>query len=93
VKRNNNGVFGIEELRAAVNLFNNCNETFNQQFTADELIKLYQAYVKSGWDFLPDDWHETQVMQALQGIVPRWEENARGRLAPKFEIAIKEENQ
>lgn len=73
---------GIEELRSAVNLFNNCREGFNlserNAFTAEHLIMLYRAYQISGWDITPDEWTDTQVKQALEGKAPRFEETRQG---------------
>lgn len=62
----------IETLRLAVNLFSNCSEGFNQQFTAAELIRIYCAYKASGWDITPDRWEARQVADALVGIAPQW---------------------
>jgi hypothetical protein len=67
---------GIEEMRRAVALFGNCNESFNQRFTAEELVTPYRAYKASEWDITPDKWTETQVWEALnQGFVPVWEDD------------------
>lgn len=65
--------FGIDELRGAVALFGNCNETFNQRFTADQLVALWRAYKASEWDFTPDRWQPRQVEEALAGKVPEWD--------------------
>lgn len=64
---------GIEELRRAVCLFNNCNEGFNQQFGAEQLIIIYRAYKACGWDITPDRWEWWQVRDALMGLVPQWD--------------------
>lgn len=66
----------IDGLRSMVNLFNNCNETFNQRFTIEDLVKLYKAYKASEWDIPPDQWTEFQVRAALKyGTPPEWDEN------------------
>lgn len=70
-------LFGVEELRRAVNLFDNCNEGFNQQFTAEELLILWRMYCVCGWDFAPDEWTDIQVENALNGIIPTWDKNER----------------
>jgi hypothetical protein len=69
---------GIEELRHLVEIFNACNETFNDPFTAEELIRLYRVHLASGWDFYPDQWDERQVRDAIDhGIAPRWDKRER----------------
>jgi hypothetical protein len=72
---------GIDELRRAVRLFDNCNETFNQQFSPADLLLLADACVRSGWDFIftPDQWDERQIAEALKGTAPNWREGG-GRL-------------
>lgn len=67
--------FGIETIRQAVTLFNDCSETFNQQFTATELLQLAAAHQASDFDFYPDQWTERQIKEALRGIVPQWDDN------------------
>lgn len=64
---------GIDQLRTAVRLFANCNESFNQQFTAEELLTLWRAYRDCGWDIAPDAWTPRQVREALAGKVPKWQ--------------------
>lgn len=65
--------FGIDELRGAVALFGNCNESFNQLHTAEDLVKLWRAYKASEWDFAPDVWTKRQVEEALAGKAPEWD--------------------
>jgi len=69
-------LYGIDELRRAVNIFSHCNETFNQSYSAAELLCLADAQMRSGWDFCPDEWNERQVQEALQGTAPQWVETA-----------------
>lgn len=65
--------FGIERLRRMVNLFNNCNESFNTRFTIEELVKLGDAYQRSEWDIPPDEWTERQIRDAIdKGRAPTW---------------------
>jgi len=73
----NNGSFcySIEKVRAMVRLFDNCNESFNQRFSVEELAKLHRAYVNCAWDIAPDRWEERQVKEALKGKVPVFDEN------------------
>lgn len=57
-----------------MNLFGNTLEGFNQQYTAEELLKIYRAYKASGWDITPDDWTARQVRRALTaGEAPDWD--------------------
>ncbi len=65
---------GIDELRKAVRVLGGMNETFNQRFSAEELLKLCRACWASEWDITPDRWTEDQVQAALKGEVPRWED-------------------
>lgn len=60
--------FGIEELRGAYNLLNNCNETFNHKFTVEQLINIYRAYKRSEFDVPPDRWTEQEIIYALAGF-------------------------
>lgn len=58
---------GIEDLKRAVRLFDNCTLDFVNRFTIPELILIYQAYTRSEWDIAPDRWTENEVELALQG--------------------------
>lgn len=64
---------GIDELRRAVTLLGNCTETFNQQFSAEQLIAIYRGYSACGWDITPDRWTAEQVDAALRGIIPEFD--------------------
>lgn len=76
--------FGIDLLRISVNIFNNCNETFNQKFTMEELCKIVKAHLNSKWDIYPDDWSKEQIKAALEnGTSPDWIETSSRRLIPK----------
>lgn len=76
-----NTFMGIDLLRISVNLFNNCNETFNQKFTMEELCKITKAHLNSKWDIYPDEWSEEQIKAALEnGTSPDWIETTSGRL-------------
>ncbi len=61
---------GIMQLRDVVHCFGDCNETFNTQWSFTQLIQLYRMMLASGWDYLPDQWTEEQVRDALVGIPP-----------------------
>ena len=69
---------GISELRSAVKLFANCNETFNQQFSPKQLIKIYRAYNRCDWDITPDKWTSNQIKQAINsGMSPQFDDEER----------------
>jgi hypothetical protein len=72
----NEKLVGIEELRAAVKLFDQCNESFNwsehDPFTAEQLLAIYRAHKACKWYIDPDQWTDKQVKQALRGIVPEF---------------------
>ena len=68
---------GMEQLRQAVAGLNNCNETFLEVFSAEELLMLHRAWCASAWMFYPDEWASRQVFDALRGIVPDWDGDER----------------
>jgi hypothetical protein len=63
---------GIEKLRRMVQLFDGCNEDFNYSYTVEELVRLYDAYLSSGWEIYPDEWTRAQVHEALMGEAPKF---------------------
>jgi hypothetical protein len=63
----------IEHLRLMVRNFDGCRESFNQRFTAEQLLKLHKAWMLSEWDISPDRWADWQVGNALSGLVPEWD--------------------
>jgi hypothetical protein len=65
--------FGCEELRAVARAIDNCNETFLQRWSVDQLVQIHRMWIASGWDFTPDQWTEGQVQAALAGKVPQWD--------------------
>lgn len=67
--------FGCDELRQIVKLMDMNSESFNQQYTAEELVRIFQMCMISDWDFLPDQWEEKQVLEALNGYIPQWDNN------------------
>lgn len=68
---------GGEELRDLDTLYQHTPEGFSDQFTLDQLIKIWRAQRASEWDFTPDMWTRRQVKEALKGKVPRWDDNER----------------
>jgi hypothetical protein len=65
---------GAEELRRIVRAMNDTRESFNDRFSAEELVAIYRAMFASGWDYYPDQWSEEQVQAALRGIAPSWDD-------------------
>lgn len=64
--------YGIDELRETVEAFNSVRESFNQQYTARQLLSIRRAWVQCEWDYMPDQWKLWQVNEALAGFVPQW---------------------
>lgn len=76
---------GIALVRYAVNLFSYCNESFNENYSAVELLKIADACQKSSWDIAPDHWDERQISECINlGAVPDWKENDNGKLIPIY---------
>lgn len=71
--------FGIDELRSAVQAFDYCEETFLQQFSAEDLLKIRRVWKKCDWDLFPDQWTNQQTEEAIKdGKVPDFEETEYG---------------
>lgn len=64
--------FAIDELRLIVRNFDDCRDSFNQNYTIDQLVQIHRMWMACDWDNYPDTWEDRQVEEALQGIVPRW---------------------
>jgi hypothetical protein len=80
--------FGIDALRAAVRAFGNCNETFNQKHSAENLLKIHAAWKRAEWDIYPDQWTSYQISKALVGDVPQWDTQGRPLSGPAIEALI-----
>jgi hypothetical protein len=68
------GKTGAEVLRGAVRAFGHCRESFLDHYSAVELLALYDAWQRSEWGILPDEWEGRQVEEAIEGRAPCWEE-------------------
>lgn len=77
----------IERLRAAVKLFDQCNEDFNCRFTTSiELLWIWDAHHRCGWDFYPDQWTERQILAALTCFeAPDWNADETPKVPKAFE--------
>ncbi len=74
----------IDDLRSAVKLFDDCNESFCQRHTAVELLQIAAAQRLSKWDFYPDQWTARQVRECLRfGTVPDWNDDETPRYGSK----------
>ena len=68
-----------EELRRAVRVIDRMRESFNQEYTAQELLRLMVVCWACDWDVLPDEWTAQQCGEALaHGAVPRFAETSGG---------------
>lgn len=69
----------VEELRRAMRVIDSMDESFNQEHTAPELLRLVKVCWMGEWDLTPDEWSGQQVGAALnEGRIPRFEETAGG---------------
>ena len=87
-----NAEFGIEALRHATRVFDACNETFNQRFDCEQLMKLYYAHMASDWDILPDAWTAEQINEAIHfRKVPNWGDHENDPLPSEasFSLAVR----
>lgn len=67
--------FNCDTLRTIVRNMDDCDESFNQRWTPEELVRIGMAFLLCGWDIYPDRWTERQITEALQGIEPKWDRN------------------
>ncbi len=67
----------IDHLRLMEQNFGGCSETFNQQFSLEQLFKIHKAWMLSEWDINPDRWTRRQLREALKGKPPRWDDNEK----------------
>jgi hypothetical protein len=69
------GMCGVDQLRLAVSILNANDESVNQRFTAEELLRIVEASLASGWDIMPDQWSRKQLEAAAKnGTVPTFTE-------------------
>ena len=79
-KKELNDMTGAELLRLIVSNINATNESFNDEYSLEELIQIHRMFLLSEWDIYPDCWTKRQIKEALQGIPPQWTKNER----PKY---------
>jgi hypothetical protein len=80
----------IDLLRHMVNSFDWCDESFLEHKTIPQLLNIYQCWMRCGWDIMPDEWTQRQVMEAMRGICPDWVEQRGVGLKPVFHADRKE---
>lgn len=68
---------GAEELRLCESNLSHTIESFNDRFTAAQLIQINRMLVVSEFDIFPDQWSARQVREALMGKPPRFDRNER----------------
>lgn len=85
-----NDMTGAELLRLIVQNINTTHESFNDQYSLDELIQIHKMFLLSDWDIYPDDWTKRQVKKALQGIPPQWTKNEKPKYSKHASLKDKE---
>lgn len=68
---------GAEEMRLCVSNMNVNRESFNNRFTAAQLLQINRMLILSEWEIYPDQWSARQVREALNGTPPQFDENER----------------
>lgn len=66
---------GADQLRVIVQNMDATRESFNDEYTAAQLVTIYSMQLESEWDFYPDQWTARQVREALAGKPPRWNDD------------------
>jgi hypothetical protein len=54
-------ISGADELRRVVSNMDTTSESFNDDFTAEQLLQIYRMLVLSEWDIYPDEWHSAAL--------------------------------
>jgi hypothetical protein len=57
---------GIEVLRSAVRIFNGCEENWVENYSAAELLLIWEAVNACGWVISPDKWPDSAIREALR---------------------------
>lgn len=85
IKFDAGGKTAIEEMRDIVNAFSWCPDGFNYRWSFEQLITLRRAWRKSEWDILPVDWTARQLREALDGVVPQWDDEENPVYVPQWD--------
>ena len=67
----------IEKIRHIGKMSTFVTESFWDGMTRAEIFAIYDAWMESEWDFMPDEWAKWQVSAAKRGVVPKWDNNEK----------------
>ena len=63
----------IEKLRHIGRLSEEVRESLWDSMTRAEILRVFDAWMASDWDFYPDQWSPAQLADAIRyGIAPDW---------------------
>lgn len=68
---------GPEKIRDCSTAFGWCRSASIEGFSVDQLIQIRRMWLASEWDFFPDQWTSRQLLEALAGKPPRWDDKER----------------
>lgn len=68
---------GAEEMRLCISNANITSESFNDRYTAAQLLQINRMLILSEWEIYPDKWSTRQVREALKGMPPRFDNDER----------------
>lgn len=79
---------GIEVLKEAVSRFSCCHTDFVYRYTVKELLKISDAWGRSGWDIVADQWTTRQLNEAIElDRAPTWDDNEKPTYQSRTESA------
>lgn len=58
-------------------VFSYCSDSFNEQYSAAQLLALWRVYNENECAVFPDQWAPRQVAEALEGRAPKWDDELR----------------
>ena len=62
---------GMNKLRHLVKTLNNCTEVFLDRYNETQLLRIMDAFMRSGWDIYPHQWTPLQRIDAVRfGLAP-----------------------
>lgn len=79
---------GAELLRLIVQNISATTESFNDQYSLEELVQIHRMFLLSDWDIYPDEWTRRQIKEALEGYPPQWTKNEK----PKYSKLVRSTN-
>lgn len=64
----------IEKLRHLADISGYVRESLWDDMTREQILRVFDAWMSSGWDYYPDQWTSAQLTDALRyGISPAWD--------------------